>query len=143
MSPRKRFSKTSITPLKIWHRIVIPKCYFGQPLRGVSSTSADSSVSPSYWGNCYFTASIIRLVKPPAGHAVTGQIYHCMITFSGCMSCRTLPPRGASCWQLKQQIKIYKSLLKVFTKVTCFSLFSPQSFKATIMGINVSPISVS
>lgn len=50
---------------------------------------------------------------------------------------------GASCWHLKQQIKIYKSLLKVFTKVTCFSLFSPQSFKATMMGIKVSPISVS
>ncbi|MCT3053283.1 hypothetical protein EFN37_06395, partial [Leuconostoc mesenteroides] len=78
------------------------KCYFGQALRGESSTSDDSSVSPSYWGNCYFTAPIIRLVKPPAGHAVTGQFI-----IAGSPSVRACHaeryPRGASCCQLNHK----------------------------------------
>lgn len=73
--------------------------YYGQVLRGVSSTRDDSSVPPSFWGNCYFSAPIIRLEKPPAGHAVTGQFI-----IAGSLSARACHaeryPRRASWCQL-------------------------------------------
>ncbi|MCT3070226.1 hypothetical protein EFN45_09030, partial [Leuconostoc citreum] len=60
------------------------------------------SVSPSYWGNCYFTAPIIRLVKPPAGHAVTGQFIIAGSLSAGACHAEHYP-RGASCCQLNHK----------------------------------------
>lgn len=71
-------------------------------MRGESSTSDDSSVSPSYWGNCYFTAAITRLVKLPAGHAVTGQFIIAGSPSVGACHAERYP-RGASCCQLNHK----------------------------------------
>ncbi|MCT3075903.1 hypothetical protein EFN49_09605, partial [Leuconostoc citreum] len=49
--------------------------------------------------NCYFTAPIIRLVKPPAGHAVTGQFIIAGSPSVGACHAERYP-RGASCCQL-------------------------------------------
>nr|CEF49504.1 Protein of unknown function [Leuconostoc citreum] len=34
-----------------------------------------SRVLPSYWENCYFSAPIIRLEKPPAGYCIASAFH--------------------------------------------------------------------
>ena len=93
MPPRKRFSKTSITPLKIWYSLLYQNDILDR-LCEARHRQAMTVAFPLLLGELLFFGAYYPARKTSGGSRRDRAIYHCRITFSESMSCRTIPARG-------------------------------------------------
>ena len=102
MPPQKRFSKTSITPLKIWYSLLYQNSILDRLCEARHRQAMTVAFPLPSGETAIFQRLLIRLEKPPAGHAVTGQFI-----IAGSLSVRACHaeryPRGASCCQLNHK----------------------------------------
>lgn len=89
------FYETSITPLKIWYSLL----YQNYILDRLCEASNRQAITVAFSLPSGKTAILqhIRLVKPPAGHAVTGQFTIAGSMSSGACHAERYPRRASWC----------------------------------------------